>query len=259
MSYIATTSGFPCWYELSSQDLDGACAFYGAVLGWQVDSAGMPGFDYRIASSADGFGVAGLSAAEKGVPSAWTFYLEVANCDATVVQAIEAGGSALVPPTDIPRTGRFAICRDPQGAIFAVLQPEPMDGEAPAVGAHDPKRVGHGAWHELMTSDPAAAFDFYSALVGWTKGAAIPMGDEGDYQLFAAGGTDIGGMHSMGDPGAPAWLSYFKVASVEAAVAAITEAGGTLFHGPAEVPGGDYVAIAADPQGATFGVLGSLN
>ena len=36
----------------------------------------------------------------------------------------------------------------------------------------------------------------------------------------------------------------------------ITAAGGTVKHGPSEVPGGAWIAVAADPQGASFGLVG---
>jgi hypothetical protein len=34
------------------------------------------------------------------------------------------GGEVMVPPTDIPNIGRFAILNDPQGAGFAVIRLE---------------------------------------------------------------------------------------------------------------------------------------
>ncbi len=54
----------------------------------------------------------------------------------------------------------------------------------------------------------------------------------------------------------PAWLIYFGVASVTSANAAIEQVGGIVMMGPHEVPGGDWIVVAADPQGATFGVVG---
>lgn len=259
MSYVATTSGLPCWYELGTTDMDGATAFYSAALGWQVASAGMPDFDYRLASDAEGFSVAGLMAADEGMPSAWYFYLEVADSDAFVAQVSAAGGAVLMPPADIPGTGRYAICADPQGAVFGVLQPRPMDGDAPAVGAFDQERHGHGAWHELMTTDPEAAWDFYAPLLGWTKGEVYPMGNAGVYQLFAAQGTDLGAVQPLGDAPVPSWLVYFTVAGVQDAASRITAAGGTVVHGPSEVPGGASILLATDPQGAVFAVTGPLN
>jgi predicted enzyme related to lactoylglutathione lyase len=34
------------------------------------------------------------------------------------------GGEVMVPPTDIPNIGRFAMLTDPQGADFAVIRLE---------------------------------------------------------------------------------------------------------------------------------------
>ena len=57
-----------------------------------------------------------------GVPSYWMPYFQVADCDASAAKAKELGASVMVPPQDIPKTGRFAILKDPQGAMFAVFK-----------------------------------------------------------------------------------------------------------------------------------------
>ena len=41
-----------------------------------------------------------------------------------------------------------------------------------------------------------------------------------------------------------------------AAMARISDAGGTVMHGPQEVPGGAFIAVARDPQGAHFAIVG---
>ena len=256
MSYTATTSGFPCWYELGTTALDAADAFYSAVLGWTIASAGMPGLDYRIISASDGFGVGGMASYDPSAPAAWRFYLEVADCDASAATVAATGDTVVQEPADIPGTGRFAVCLDPQGAAFALLCPAPMNGEAPSVGAYAPALTGHGAWHELSAPEPEAAFDFYANLVGWTKGVTMDMGSDGVYQLFQAKGTDVGGMMRPMPGMAASWTSYFTVDSVAATAERIIAGGGTVMHGPAEVPGGAFIVIAADPQGAMFGVTG---
>jgi len=53
----------------------------------------------------------------------------------------------------------------------------------------------------------------------------------------------------------PAWLPYAMVESADEAVKGISANGGTVVHGPMEVPAGDRVAVAVDPQGAMFAVL----
>jgi len=32
--------------------------------------------------------------------------------------------------------------------------------------------------------------------------------------------------------------------------------GGTILHGPSEIPAGEYLLTAVDPQGAVFGLVG---
>ena len=78
----------------------------------------------------------------------------------------------------------------------------------------------------------------------------------GTYQVFSHDGTDIGGMMGLGNSPVPAWLPYFGTNGVEAAMERIKAAGGKVAHGPMEVPGGAFIAIAQDPQGAWFAVVG---
>jgi predicted enzyme related to lactoylglutathione lyase len=57
------------------------------------------------------------------MPSYWLVYFAVDSADATVARATAAGGSVIVEAMSMPR-GRFAILRDPQGGVFAVLSGE---------------------------------------------------------------------------------------------------------------------------------------
>lgn len=259
MTDAASNASSPCWYELGTTDLDAAAAFYSDVLGWTVVDSGMEGMEYRLANDPEGHGVAGIMRTahmQDAPPPNWLFYAAVASCDDTAAAAKAAGGSVVVEPTDIPNTGRFAILTDPQGAFFGVLQPEPMDGVAPTVGAFDQQRTGHGNWHQLSTSDPEAALQFYGQLLGWTKGEAMDMGEMGTYQMIQAGGTDIGGVMGLLGAPMPAWLSYFGVDKADATVDAVKAAGGQIIAGPDEVPGGAWAVTAADAQGAVFGFVG---
>ena len=51
------------------------------------------------------------------------------------------------------------------------------------------------------------------------------------------------------------WSAVFQVADCDAAVARVQEAGGTLYHGPAELEGTGRFAVVADPWGAAFQVI----
>ena len=257
--------GNPCWYELGTSDLKGATAFYEKILGWQITDAGMEGFTYLLARSGDEM-VAGLMSndmQEGPPPPNWLIYFAVDDCDATAARITSAGGSIYKPPADIPGTGRFAVVADPQGAVFGILQPDLSQmtpeqiAKAQTTGAFDQKKAGHGNWNELMTLDPEAGLAFYADLFGWTKGRGMDMGAMGTYQLIQRNGGHIGAIQPLQQAPVPNWLPYFGVnGSVTAVIAAIKEAGGSVHHGPSEVPGPAWIAIAQDPQGAWFALVG---
>ncbi len=245
-----THHGAPCWYELSTSDVAAAQSFYTNVIGWQIGDSGTPGMDYHVAKVDDTM-VAGMTQGE-GQPTAWMIYFAVDDADATFAAATAAGATAIVPPADIPDTGRFAILLDPQGAAFGILQPLP-GGQG---GAFDQTRMGTGNWHEIITADPEAALKFYGDLFGWNVTRSMPMGPM-TYHIFASNGTDIGGAFAM--PGAPnQWKPYFGVPSAKAALTAVSASGGTVQHGPDEVPGGAWTVQIRDPQGAMLALVGPL-
>lgn len=255
MSDRTSTHGAPCWYELMTPNVDEAARFYGDVLRWTFTDSGMEEMEYRLAGPEAM--VAGMMALNDvgGGPTMWLYYVAVDDCDASVAAATAAGGAVAAPAQSVPGVGRFAVITDPQGAAIGLLQPDTP--ETPEMAhAFDPQRPGHAAWHELMSSDPVAGLAFYADLFGWTAGDAMDMGEMGTYQLFRHGGSEIGGMMGLGNAPVPAWMVYFGVEAVEAAMARITAAGGTVLHGPMEVPGGAVIAVAQDPQGAAFAVLG---
>lgn len=245
--------GLPCWYELATNDLTGAQAFYGALFGWVITDSQTPGMTYLLAK-ADGAMVAGMMQAVAPQPVAWQIYYAVDNCDATVDQAKALGAQVFVPPSDIPNTGRFAVMADPQGVVFAVLQPLPME-TPPSAKPFDQQKPGHGNWHELICPDPVAGLAFYTKLFGWTLTRSMPMGPEMTYHIFAHAGLEIGGACTL--PGVPPhWKPYFGTPSAKAAMATTTAAGGKVLHGPDEVPGGAFTVQAMDPQGAAFALVG---
>ena len=251
--------GLPCWYELSTAkgQLAAAGRFYGTVMGWSVANSGMEGFDYHLAS-VDGAMVAGLMEMPPeaaGMPPMWMIYFATPDGEATLREIEAAGGTISRPLSEIPGTGRFAIAGDPQGVVFGILEPAPME-TPPAAGAFDPQRVGHGAWAELMVPDIDAALTFYGRVFGWTTGRSMPMGQDGRHQLFEHDGTEIGGMMGAGNAPAAGWNCYFATGSVGETVQRATAAGGSVVHEPSGIPGGSQIATLSDPQGAHFSVVG---
>jgi hypothetical protein len=247
------------WYELMTPDTAGAKAFYRGVVGWQAQEMPMgEGPPYTI-FDVGGAGIGGMMPLGEehkaaGVPPNWTAYVFVDDCDAAAEKAKSLGGSVMRPPADISGIGRFAIIADPAGAVIAIMKPVPPPEARPQL---PPGAEGGPAWHELYGADPAAGFDFYASLFGWTKGEGYDMGPMGVYQLFSTADGPAGGMMKKPDNiPHPAWLYYFRVSSIDAAAERVKAAGGQVMMGPMEVPSGDWVLQASDPQGAMFALLG---
>lgn len=54
-------------------------------------------------------------------PPHWGVYVTVSDVEQTATLAQELGTKILVPPTDIPNIGRFAILQAPQGSVMSVI------------------------------------------------------------------------------------------------------------------------------------------
>ena len=243
--------GKPCWYELSAADLAGAEAFYSQILGWTIADSGMPGMEYRLASAGEVM-VAGMMKAEPGQPLGWTIYFTADNCDATAARAAELGATVIVPPADIPGTGRFAMLIDPQGAGFGVLQPLPGG----MGGAFDEQKTGHCSWNEIICGDPVAALAFYQDLFGWTVVQEMSMGPGMPYRILACNGAQFGGTFAPSPPAPAMWKPYFNVASAKSAIAEVRAANGDVLRGPDEVPGGAFAVQITDAQGIKVALVG---
>jgi uncharacterized protein len=239
------------WYELVTSDTAAAEAFYGKVVGWDVQAFDGSGQAYKILSM-KGKGVGGVMPLPEGMSQPfWMGYVGTSDIDAAVVKLKGAGGS-VHRAFDIPNVGRIALVADPQGVGFAMIQ----GASAGPSEAFDQSAPGHGNWHELHTTDWRAAFDFYAGQFGWTKGAALDMGPMGTYQLFEANGVQIGGMMNSTNFPRPMWLYYFGTGNIDDAAERVIDEGGAILHGPSEVPGGGFIVQARDPQGAMFALVG---
>jgi predicted enzyme related to lactoylglutathione lyase len=227
----AETRGQFVWHELMTTDTAGAGAFYPRIAGWKTQAWDKDtSYTLWIGNAGPMGGV--MSLGGEAAASHWMPYIGTPDVAATV-EAAKA----------------FAVLQDPQGAVFAVFRSAMPNGGAP------PQARGDFSWHELSTTDFAAALPFYTALFGWEMGPTHDMGELGYYQIFLQGGKQIGGMFNM-PPGVttPHWLSYVRVDDVDEATDAAKAAGGRLINGPMEVPGGDWIAQLLDPQGAVFAV-----
>lgn len=115
---------------------------------------------------------------------------------------------------------------------------------------------GEFVWYELMTTDPKAAQEFYTDVVGWGT-APFENASGMDYTMWTKGESRIGGVMELpeearkgGSP--PHWIGYVAVPDVDATAKKTKELGGKVYHGPEDIPGVGRFAVLADPQGAVF-------
>lgn len=119
-------------------------------------------------------------------------------------------------------------------------------------------RHGTPIWYELLTSDADAGEAFYHRVVGWSRAPSPPAAGGMDYRIQAApDGEAVAGLMKMPDGmgSGPAWMTYFGVDDVDAAVAAIAAAGGSIHMPATTMEGIGRMAMAADPWGASFYVM----
>jgi uncharacterized protein len=240
------------WSELMTTDTKKAETFYDKVIGWTSEPFGHSPKPYTQFKRSGGAGAAGLMELpnDMHMPPFWSMYIAVPDLDEAAAQVKRLGGSDLSEVIVVPTIGRMQMLKDPQGAAFYVIQPEPRDNPPD----RDPE-VGEPSWIELMTTDQRAAMTFYQQLFGWQPGDAMDMGEMGTYQMFNRGSRTIGGIMNKPKELAqvpPQWAIYFRVPDINAAVDRIKANGGTILNGPMEVPGGDWIVNAKDPQGAAF-------
>ena len=248
---VSTLLGRPLWYELMTTDMKAAEAFYKAVIGWtSAPFEGSPQ-PYTMFGRSDQTPVAGLMTRpdEVKAPPFWAMYVGVPKLEDAAAHIKRLGGSELSGVIDVPTVGRMQMLKDPQGAAFYIIEPT---GEGRPEAAAE---IGEASWHELMTTDAEAAMTFYAEVFGWEPSETMDMGPGGKYLMFNRPHGMIGGMMNKPPELAdvpPFWSIYFRVADINAATERIKANGGQVINGPMEVPGGDLIVNAVDPQGAGF-------
>ncbi|MBN2707990.1 MAG: VOC family protein [Calditrichaceae bacterium] len=122
----------------------------------------------------------------------------------------------------------------------------------------DDKMMKHGAfsWFELMTTDIAAAREFYSKLLNW-KMRDNPM-EHINYTVISANEEEVAGIMDM-PPDAknmpPSWGVYVTVNDIADTVKVARELGGNILIEPRDIPGVGQFCVIQDPQGAWFSAI----
>jgi len=214
-------------------DADRAAGFYGHVLGWDFDPATgqVTNTDQRIGifsvDSAQGmlccYAVADLSGAR---------------------QAIVAAGGTVGQERDFD-FGSVLDATDPSGAAFAVFEAAPGIAR-PALNGTGPGELSYITYE---VADSSAFRTFYSGLLFWSfEPGRIDDGWQ-IQQTHPMAGVAGGATRTVTVP-------MWTVEDIDAAVARVREAGGTVIDEPSQQSYGTS-ALCTDDQGTRF-YLGQL-
>ncbi|MCV7049189.1 glyoxalase [Mycobacterium heidelbergense] len=205
-----------------------AAAFYAHVLGWTYDRV-----SHRVTNTELPTGIS----ANAGPPTLFCCY---AVDDVRAARAAIAGAGGV--PGEIRHTdhGTLLDATDPHGVAFAVFEP-PAGRKRPELNGSGPGELSYVTY---WVPDSAGFRDFYGRVLGWT----FEPGQMAD-------GWQVVGTHPMagaaGGSERPTTVPMWTVSDIDAAVARVREAGGTVAAGPARQPYG-VTAECADDQGGRF-------
>jgi uncharacterized protein len=116
---LVNVPGALTWNDLLSSDPETSAAFYRKLFGWQIEE--IPESDGQYWSIAnDGNLNGGILAMPPGAHPAWNLYFCVEDAEAAAARAQELGAETVMGPMAVPN-GRFVVLRDPQDAVFSVV------------------------------------------------------------------------------------------------------------------------------------------
>jgi uncharacterized glyoxalase superfamily protein PhnB len=209
-------------------DADRAAAFYGHVLGWTYTAA-----THDVTNTTQRIGIF-------AVPGAHTLFCCYAVADlAGARQAILDGGGTVDEPQQY-YFGTVLGATDPQGMAFAVYAP----------GAGEPRPALNGAgpgelsYITYQVPDSAAFRAFYSGVLFWAFEPGHIDDGWGVQQTHPMAGVAGGSATAVTVP-------MWTVDDIDAAVARVREAGGTVIDEPSQQPYGKS-ALCTDDQGTRF-------
>ena len=114
------------WIDLSVPDATAIRDFYKTVVGWEHSPVSMGDYDDFCMLPPDSenpvSGICHARGTNKDIPPAWIIYIYVADIEKSAAACKELGGEILLGPKDFGGQGRYAIIKDPSGAVAALYQ-----------------------------------------------------------------------------------------------------------------------------------------
>ena len=230
------------WFDLLTEDVQGAQNFYSELFGWRVEGQSS---DYIVIYAGDK-PIGGIAPHESKDPevleSLWLASLSVENVDRAVSATKSRYGKVLDGPFDVKGRGRMAVIQDPEGAELILLRAAGGDPVDEAV------KSGEWLWVDLFTRDAKTANEFYGSLAGYTA-QTVKTEEDHSYNLLEKDDRALAGVVEIPwEDVEPNWLPYVKVDDLEGTISLAENLGGVLILRL------ENVAVIADPTGGVFGI-----
>jgi predicted enzyme related to lactoylglutathione lyase len=110
---------------------------------------------------------------------------------------------------------------------------------------------GVPCWVDTQQPDRDAALRFYGAVFGWSFENHLQRGDRA-YDLATLDGRVVAAIGSGPSDTTATWTTYIGVDDIEAAVANVAAAGGTVVAPPLRAGNAGRLALVTDPTGANL-------
>ena len=110
------------WRDLTVDDAERVRDFYAAVAGWEPEGVSMGDYSDFNMKAASGKAIAGVChkrGENSDLPSQWLMYVTVADLEKSISEVERLGGEIVAGPRGLAG-GRFAVVKDPAGAVIAL-------------------------------------------------------------------------------------------------------------------------------------------
>ena len=112
-------------FEIPSLDPERLAGFYRTLFGWQIKNWGGP-VDYWLVNTGPESEPGIHGAIARRDPREGTVNtVSVTSVDDALRLVVKLGGKVLRPKMPIPGVGYNALCEDPEGNAFGILEPDP--------------------------------------------------------------------------------------------------------------------------------------
>jgi uncharacterized protein len=124
-------------FEIHAKDLDKMQKFYSDIFGWKISDMGPKMGNYRIVNTGKDTknelwpGINGGITPRQGESpkkdnpvNAYVCTIDVKNIDEYLEKILKSGGTMAIEKMDVPGVGWLAYCKDIEGNVFGVMQPQ---------------------------------------------------------------------------------------------------------------------------------------